>query len=553
MVGDVDPPLFTSCPDTIEGIIDPLECEVTNFPLEVPTWSENCEIDTLWYVTPVTSATAPGSGTGYVPSNYPFSPGQTRITYVLLDQGGNTDTCSFIFWPKHFEGNTYTYDCPPPLVEVSADTDSCNAYVPLDKLVLLTDPCHEVDSIWNDSPYRADSSDASGTYPIDTIDFNWYIADNSGRIFSCPVRVIVTDLEPTLDCPPSITVQADFNLPYNDTVSVGLPTFHDNCPDSTLTWRIVEPDNITTTYSPATGINFVPNPSRYYLGVTTITYYFADMHGNLDSCDFTVTVLGAPEIDCPPDTTIYLGAGNNCEATFDPGVPDLIEGVPPITWTYTVTQPDGDVFTDTYIKNSPDQFADPLPASLQIFELGVTTIAWRAENISGFDTCSHWVEVIDTIPPTFTLPAYENCVDMLYSAVYDPANANPLVGQIDPNLLKNPSPDYRTFTSGDTALDLLTLDDNCCDSASMTINWRIEFEDTPDPLVAGNTISHPDITGTGQPSTHGSVIYLWGDGVFFSTVEHHIFYWVEDCHGNVSKEQSEVIRITPRPKIVKMN
>jgi hypothetical protein len=115
------------------------------------------------------------------------------------------------------------------------------------------------------------------------------------------------------------------------------------------------------------------------------------------------------------------------------------------------------------------------------------------------------------------------------------------------------------FTSGDTALDLLTLDDNCCDSASMIINWRIEFENTTHPIT-GDPIIHPNIFGTGQPSKYvdpvsglPADIYLWGDGVFFSTVVHRIFYQVEDCNGNVSKEFSEVITITPRPKIEKLN
>jgi hypothetical protein len=143
-------------------------------------------------------------------------------------------------------------------------------------------------------------------------------------------------------------------------------------------------------------------------------------------------------------------------------------------------------------------------------------------------------------------------VDPLHSATYDPVSPNPVVNHIDPNLEKYPV-DFRTFPAGDTSLDLVTLDDNCCDSVDMTIHWRIDFVNTPDPLVAGNTIIHPSVSGTGQPSLYGSDIELWGDGVEFETITHHITYWVEDCNGNVSDELVRDIVIKPRPNIIKMN
>ena len=91
----------------------------------------------------------------------------------------------------------------------------------------------------------------------------------------------------------------------------------------------------------------------------------------------------------------------------------------------------------------------------------------------------------------------------------------------------------------------------------MTINWRIDFVDVPSPYPtdplnpAGPYISHAPISGTGQPSTHVGNIELWGDGVEFKTITHTITYWVEDCNGNISAEQTENIIINPRPEIIK--
>ena len=552
VVADVDPPVFTSCPDTIEGIIDLADCEVTNFPLKVPVWNEYCEVDTLWSITPVTSATAPASGTGYVPSDYPFSPGQTRITYVLLDQGGNTDTCSFIIWPKHADFGSFTRTCPPASVIETVNPDSCERYISLDTVVWV-DPCKELDSIWNNSEYSTSPSDASGTYPIGTTTFKWYIKDVSGSIdSSCVVSVTVNDLPPELVVPNDTVVQADFDKPYASDIDVKLPYFYDNC-DSTLTWRMWGATNYTVGDTLAPDIYVVHSPDTFNLGVTYIEYTFEDGHGNRLVDTFTITVLGAPEIDCPPDTTIYFDpVENDCDAIFDPGVPELIEGVPPVDWEFTIVYADGRPdSTGSYTSPAP---GDANPMGEIDFPLGVTTIYWRAENVSGYDTCSHWVEVIDTIAPTMDADPYEDCVDMIEYAIYNPSNPDPYYHQIDPNLEKAPSPDYSTFYAGDTYLDLTSLEDNCCDSLSMvnSLSWTITFQNSINP-IDGTTIVNPPISGTGQPSTYGADIKLWGDGVDYTAVTHTIIYQVTDCNGNVSEEIVRAITITPRPHIIKQN
>ncbi|WP_045033877.1 PKD-like domain-containing protein, partial [Draconibacterium sediminis] len=554
VVADVDPPVFTDCPGTIEGIINQADCEVTNFLLEVPMWNEYCEVDTLWYITPVTSATAPASGTGYVPSDYPFSTGQTRITYVLLDQGGNTDTCSFIIWPKHQDFGSFTRTCPPASIIETVNPDSCGRYIPLDTIV-WDDPCNELDSIWNNSEFRTSPSDASGTYPIGTTTFKWFIKDVSGSIdSSCIVSVTVNDLPPELIVPNDTVIQADFDQPYASDIDVELPYFYDNC-DSTLTWEMWGATSSTIGDTLAPNVYVVHSPDTFNLGVTYIEYTFEDGHGNILVDTFTITVLGAPEIDCPPDTTIYLDpVENDCDATYDPGVPELIEGVPPITWSFTIEWADGRPdSTGSYTSPDPG-YADPM-GELD-FPLGVTWIYWRAENVSGYDTCSHWVEVIDTIPPTLTADPYENCVDPLHWAVYDPDNATPTFEVIDPLVNKAPV-DYRTIYAEDTILDLTSLEDNCCDSTDITVYWRIEFDPTPDPHT-GVDNPHPTIYGTGQPSAYKDDvtdipldILLYGDGVTFQEEIHHIFYWAEDCHGNVSDEIMREITITPRPQVIK--
>jgi hypothetical protein len=305
------------------------------------------------------------------------------------------------------------------------------------------------------------------------------------------------------------------------------------------------------------GINIVPSPNTFNVGVTTITYTITDSNNNTATCSFTVTILAKPEITCLPPVTYNTDPGlcthNVQTADADnPGVPVLNSGVQPIIWTWTITNPDssfGATGTSTTTNASPIP-DNPGPYD---FQLGTSTILWHAENISGFDECTQEVIVEDHEDPTFTPPTYTDCVDMLQSAVYSATNPNPNAG-IDPNLIKDPSPDYSTLESGNTALDLTNLADNCCDPSSLIINWRIDFTDVPDPLnPSGPALSHASIPGTGQPSTYGSDILLWGDGVNFTTVTHLITYTVEDCNGNITDELTRPITITPRPRITKMN
>jgi hypothetical protein len=300
--------------------------------------------------------------------------------------------------------------------------------------------------------------------------------------------------------------------------------------------------------SELSGTGIYPAPNTFFLGVTTITYTVTDLEGNSASCFFTVTIQAAPLIECPPDTTVY--ANENCIHPFNPGVPALLAGAQPITWTYTING------------NAPVTFVgsvgDPGPPDIGDYNFpgGETIITWHAENAAGHDECQQIINVVDTVAPSFVpLPdPFEDCVDMLHSAVYDPINPNPVINHIDPNLDKFPSPDFHTFEAGNPGLDLdmSNYADNCCDETdTWSLSWQIDFTDVPDPLAAGDT-SNPPITGTGQPSTHPSDILLWGDGVYFLPVTHTITYWITDCHGNESLPIIRNITITSRPQIIKI-
>ncbi|MCY1721142.1 HYR domain-containing protein [Prolixibacteraceae bacterium Z1-6] len=554
IVEDITAPQFLTCPqDTMVDIVDPVECDIDNFDLVDPTWNVGCGADLRWELSGATT----GSGTGLIdPSVVLFNVGITDILYILEDPSGNADSCSMVAWAKHVDFPTTTLTCPPASVTETVDPDFCDKYVTLDTVV-WTDPCNELDSIWNNSPYRTSPSDASGDYPIGVTPFTWYITDVSGNIDSCNVTVTILDLMPVLDCPDDITDQADFDKPYASGIDVPIPYFYDNC-DSILTWTVSGATSFAEleTDTLEDGIYVVHSPDTFNIGTTTIHYRFEDGHGNWDSCSFNIIVTGPPEIECPPSDTLYLD-NSGCTYPFYPDEATLIEGVQPIDWTWTLENPDGSTITGS--SRTPDDGPDPLPIvsappNEYDFELGTTTITWTAKNVSGADTCGHHILVLDTVPPTLDADPYTDCVDMIEFAIYNPTNPNPEYHQTDPNLEKSPSPDYSTFYAGETYLDLTSLEDNCCDSLSMVNNleWRIDFVNTIHPIT-GAAIVNPSISGTGQPSTYGSNIPLWGDGVDYTTLVHSITYWVTDCNGNLSEEIVRPLTITPRPQIIKQN
>ncbi|WP_394698151.1 HYR domain-containing protein [uncultured Draconibacterium sp.] len=540
-----------ACPDDVIGTMDASGCYAIPPSIDPPTYSAPCwDTDSLDLSFHIINGVWDTTGVGEV-NGLNFPVGTNTVWYIVTDPDGNKDSCDFVVTMQRDEIQWTAITCPSDPAPVTVGPTDCEVFVDVD-VPGISDYCATATyTITND---YTGTDNADTLYPIGITPVTWTISDNSGNDTTCIVNVEVIDRLPLLLCPPDTVLQADFNRAYASGITIDLPYFEDNC-DSTLTWTVSGATTLSELENDvlANGVNVVHYPDTFNLGTTTITYTFEDGNGNIVECSHNITVLGAPEIECPPDTTIYLdGSEGTCAAAFDPGVADLIRGTPPITWTYTITFPDGSTQTDTYIKDVPDP--EPNPLGVLDFPAGVTTIEWRADNISGYDTCSHWIEVIDTIPPSIDASPYEDCVDYIEYAIYNPSNPNPIYHHLDPNLEKSPSPDYSTFYAGSTDLDLTLLTDNCCDSLSMVNNltWTIDFQATLDPIT-GATINPAPISGTGQPSAYGADIQLWGDGVDYATLSHTITYRVSDCNGNLSEEIVRTITITPRPEIIKQN
>jgi len=158
--------------------------------------------------------------------------------------------------------------------------------------------------------------------------------------------------------------------------------------------------------------------------------------------------------------------------------------------------------------------------------------------------CYPLISIPDNKLPTFVPPGdFSECVENLSSVDYDPIN----------KIIIADRPDYYTFSHGNTDLDLneaLFKDDKPLTCTS-NIRWEIVFSPAPELVFPYDIVTKDPITGNGQPSDINGSITFPGDGVNFTTVVHHIRWWIKDCDGKESPPQTRTITINPRPKIVK--
>jgi len=509
-INSLIPPTIV-CPANFVQTALPGNCSLSNVVIPSPTITNICPIVTqTWIMTGATTGNSSATGINNV-SGQTFNTGITNVIYTVIDAGGQTASCSFDVWIKDLVKPVMTSGCPADMVQTT-DPGQCTAFVTVPK-PLVTDPCNEGYSIINN---HNNTDNASGTFPLGTTIVVWTITDLSGNNTTCSQNITINDRNPTLACPSSLNVMADFEKMYASNVSVPSPTFGDDCPGITLTWTMT---GVNTGSSLATGVNIFPATYTFNVGVSTIQYNLEDANGHKVSCPFTVTVEAKPDITCQPDTT-KNGISGICRASIDPGFPIKVAGAEPITYTWTMSGASSESGTGPVIPN---------PYS---FNVGVTTITWTATNISGSDVCTQTITITDNEIPTMSPPAPLNfCVENLISAA------------IVSNLMQlSPTPDYYLFKKGSTVLDINPADmsDNCTPSNQLILYWKIDFSvSTPTPSVSG----------TGQPSAYTSDIIFPGDGSTFKDVIHTMTYWVVDQSGNESIHKSVTITIHPRPVV----
>ena len=325
-VTDNTPPSIT-CPAN-RNLTANAGCAATGVNLGTPVTADNCAISSVF-----NNAT----------SSFPF--GTTTVTWTVMDNAGNTNTCT--------QQVTVTDNTPPTIncpgdVQVNT-TAGCTAVNVVLGIPAASDNCDVVSL----------TSNAPSIFPLGTTTVIWTALDASGNMATCTQTVTVTDnTPPTLSCPAN--VQATTNTGCTATgVALGTATATDNCAGVTVTNNA---------------------PSAFPKGITTVTWTATDASGNTATCTQTVTVTDniLPTITCPPNVQAQTNSG--CTATgVNLGTANASDNCNGVALT----------------NNAP-----------AAFPIGTTTVIWTATDASGNTaTCNQTVTVTDVIAPLISGPA----------------------------------------------------------------------------------------------------------------------------------------------------
>ena len=243
---DTIAPMVSGCPINITISTAINSCDaIVNWTL--PTASDNGQLDSL------VSNFSNGST---------FSLGTTTITYIAYDQSMNTDTCSFTV--TVLDSVAPIIANAPSNISVSNDAGQCGAVVTW-ALPTATDNC-QLDSLI--------ATHLSGTvFTVGTTNVTYIAYDAAMNTDTISFTITVNDTElPTISCIADTTI-------CDGVFTYAVPTTTDNCGIA----------SVVRTSGLASGTVFP-------VGSTIVTHVVTDIHGNIDSCSFTVTRDALPTV-----------------------------------------------------------------------------------------------------------------------------------------------------------------------------------------------------------------------------------------------------------------
>ncbi len=513
-----------------------------------PTATDNCDLaPVITYNEVTTPGTCPGSYT------------VTR-KWTATDKCNNATTGTQVITVQ---------DITPPVITCpvsgnqTVDTNTGNVYL------------HSNDS-WNASATDACSSftitatlsgatTGSALLTLNGVSFNsgattitWSAIDACGNRSSCSFTVTVNagaDLSITLAALPSPVILGQ-NITYTIWVK--------NLGPSTAA-------NVTVSEVLPTGLTLVNFSSNVGTWDGIATWSIGSLNYN-EVATLTITAKANPthcsdfsnQVSVASPTTDPIVTNNSAIL-----VTPVIDSTDPEITTCPVTrlipgcstnEVTGPAFSNVATTSSYAEFSNGTNKGVATDNCGITSVTyqdaangtnpivvirtWTLKDAVGNETtCKQRIEVADTTPPTFNAPGpFSFCVENVWSAA-----------MLSNTLKINPDPDYYLFIKGNTSLDLdpviNNFKDNCCAVNTLEIHWRIDFADTPNQTPPPSTLTHPPITGTGQPSLYAADIQIPGDGVTYLNVVHTITYWLIDCNGNKSVDKTVNITIKPRPEV----
>lgn len=361
LIDDVAP-TFTGCPtDQTESLDGNCEASIKDYTNNITLTGDNCT-----GIGSINVVQVPAPGT--------IVSGHNEIRTIKLyvgDQAGNIDSCDFDV--------TYVDDTPPTILCPPNTNDFLNSscQLTLDDYTGDATPADNCTSsgslILTQNPAPGSNINGAGNNVI-TIT----ATDVVGNFAQCTFNLTSVDtLAPSINCPGPQTQAANGSCQAQINDYTGSILLSDNCSAN---------PNITLTQVPAPGVN-VTGPSL------PVKIYAEDESGNIDSCEFTLTLTDNinPVVNCPADFDVYADA--SCD--YD------IEDYSSLVTVSDNCTPSGSIT----ITQSP-------AIGATISNHGTTQVVTiDAEDASSnLDQCQFTITVQDTLAPTVSCPGTQNGV-----------------------------------------------------------------------------------------------------------------------------------------------
>ncbi len=278
---------------------------------------------------------------GFDPNLATYPIGDTTVTVTVTDESGIAAADSM---------SITVFDAPPVIdtpVDITAEATA--KLTPID--LLAPDASDRVDG-----PLVA-QSDAPPKFPVGTTTVNWWATDSAGNTSTTQSSVIITDTTaPVLTAPSDILGYEATAL--NSAVIIGIATGTDE----------VGPVTISS-----------DQPPLFAVGTTIVTWTATDAYGNSALGTQTVEVVDTtpPEITPPDDITAEASAIKTPLALGMASATDIVDAS--LVATPDITGP---------------------------FSVDLHTVTWSASDTAGnTGTALQYVRVVDTTPPTLSVPA----------------------------------------------------------------------------------------------------------------------------------------------------
>nr|WP_294988984.1 LamG-like jellyroll fold domain-containing protein [uncultured Sediminibacterium sp.] len=258
VVTDNEKPSITA-PAMVSVVNTPGLC-TASVNLGTPVTSDNCGVATV---------------TNNAPALFPV--GTTIVRWTVTDIHGNvTDTATQEVVVIDNENPTITVNN----ISVNNDAGKCGATVAI-SLPETADNC----GVATVMGVRSDNKLLTEDYPVGTTIITWTVRDVNGNVKTATQTIVVTDNEkPVIACAANQVFCA--NTGGNTQYTVPVLNQSDNCGIASTTYTVTGATNRTGNGTNASG--------SFAIGTSTVTYTVTDIHGNVSTCSFTVTINPLP-------------------------------------------------------------------------------------------------------------------------------------------------------------------------------------------------------------------------------------------------------------------